>query len=415
MIYFLVFANINISTAKPETISCRILALIPLIEDAKRLYFIAVQSLHYLHLHTTYGIIQQLESRLIKLFPGLRNFFIKCKTTSILDGKVWIPQIPNIPPKFSKTTEPPRTLLHSISEQPTPSASYKPTIKRNVSSRIAALQKSVVIPGNKPDIETKPLPPIPRPSSSTSNNRKVYEDDENIYEELNLGEADQQDDEYFTDSDFDTTDDEDDENCVEAAQYKFNEHYESGDGEVDPRTMLQRVLLLGVQKEVERLPIENNNEVHKTNTCHFPAVPPKPIKEEVYAVSVSNFSSPAPKDRSSSVSYEICGESSVQVVDVADLMSQLKVLEQKVENLRRNNDLLTNQNNLLRKENVRLKNYNTTKELPSATTSCAESNSQQKITDVEPNSFECTSPFLNKLGQRRNLRESVMFFESIQN
>ncbi|KAL5291033.1 HIP1.2 family protein [Megaselia abdita] len=407
----LIFANINLSTAKPETISCRILALVPIIEDAKKLYFLAVQSVHYLYLHTTYGAIQQLEMRLTKVFPGIRNFFMRCKNTLVLDGKVWIPQIPDVPPKFTKTVDPPRTLLHSISEQPIPSTPSTPTLRRNVSSRIAALQKTVIIPRNKIDVESKPLPPIPSSKPSTSNNRQVYESDENIYEELNPVTYD---DEYFTDSDFDTTDDDEDEE--EAAKYKFNHHYESSDlenEETDPRAMLQRVLLLGVQKEAKSPPVQNHKSSNFLRTTQT-------VEEETYEIpEVKKTPPPSPKtvieegsEKSSFGDFHI--EPCIEIVDVASLMRQIKSLEHKVEILRRNNDLLTNENRLLQNENTKLK----AKPKPGAIETPSifyeeRNNNGQAVSNFENSGKERPSPFLNENGKPKNLRESVMFFESL--
>lgn len=358
-----------------------------------------------------------METRLVKLFPGIRQFFVRCQNISFLDGKVWIPQIPDTPPKFTKTAEPSRTLLHSISEQPIKAAPSTPTLKRNVSSRIAALQKAVVIPRNKLDIETKPLPPIPNPS--TSNNRQVYEDDDNIYEELDHVGNSQEDDEYFTDSDFDTTDDEYDEAAeieAVAAKDKFKRYYEGGDfadGESDPRAMLQKVLVNGIRKGVPETGTGTTPE-----TSHSQRQPER-IPEEAYDIPVVNnlrMSQTSNESRSSNVNefYEdVYGDPGINVIDVAELMSQIQLLKEKVDKLERANVELNNQNQKLLAENAKLKN---TKNKPPTDPKPNYVNGGHSMRPIVENKrFENeSSPFLNENGQRKNLRDSVAFFESIQ-
>uniref|UniRef100_T1H5D4 Uncharacterized protein n=1 Tax=Megaselia scalaris TaxID=36166 RepID=T1H5D4_MEGSC len=171
---------------------------------------------------------------------------------------------PSAPPYYYQPAPTAPPLQHSISVQP--STSSNPTLNRNISERIVALQKQVVVPkpvvvqnqaviqkqfvGSKPkiDIESKPLPPIP--VASNNNNRQVYEDDENIYEELEP--RPEYDDEYFSDSDFDSTDYEDDidsasESTKNATKEEFKRQYESNSFQDDPLRNLQKVLLTGKQ------------------------------------------------------------------------------------------------------------------------------------------------------------------------
>lgn len=270
------------------------------------------------------------------------------------------------------------TELLSTSEQPRTS-----TLMRPVSSRIAAIQKSIVIPKNKIDIETKPLPTIPNPKPSTSNNIQVYKDDENIYEELNPSNEDY---DYFTDSDFDTTDEEDEEEATQSVRNKLNSYYECGDavdGKDDPRKMLQKVLLIGVQKD--RI---NNREV---------------VKQD-----------PTEGDR-----YDIPASESAESVDVAGLLIQLRTLERKVEELKKNNELLISQNNRLQEENAKLRRNITTSGTSQSKNTLPildmkNSNSRQIIAQLERTTYENNQPFRLDYEQRKNVKETLRFFESIQ-
>lgn len=340
---------------------------------------------------------QLLEARLIKIFPGIQNFFTMARRATVLDGKVWIPQISNDPPTFARSDG---SSLHSNNEQSICSTLVDSTLKRQVSSRIADIHKIIILTNNKTDFDTKQLPPIP----TATNNRPVYGNEENIYEELNpVEEPNDQDYDYFTDSDFDTTDDEDDD---EAVKDKLNSCYEGADlvdSQRDPRLMLQKVLLLGVQKQKMHFPSQNNCEGSRSELN----------KQERYDVTVSNAAASSILLRTENlVKYN--QEPSTDKINVSSLIMQIKALEKRVIDLTKQNECLDNRNIRLQKENETLKMNMTTTVMTTETSKNLTLDSRQRISRKESMGFKSRSPSFNENWQPKNLKETIMFFESIQ-